>query len=449
MSVNAAEAKCRVRNALERLARSGKRRVLLYGAGRHTLKAGEALADAPVQIVGIVDDYRGGRAATLWNWPILSPDEATRIEADAVLVSSDGLEQRLYDAARRLFAHTDTEICRLYATNGDATGGSDRFIDEAGKSFDRIDGYRDLVKPGWQDLLDWEPGHRPLPTLEQARAAMDVAGHRVAMLQRYLHLHGRQVEGLDVLEIGCWDGSCCFALARAGAARVLGIDHQDYFLWNEDPDRVTDTVRRAGRNTLEQMQAIIREAATDRGPPGSCDRVALRIDDIRTTNLPGNRFDLICSWGTLEHVVPPDGAFRTVARLLKPGGACFHEYSAFTCREGGHALCTLDFPWGHVRLSDCDVDRYFADYRPREHAHAIRHYRHFLNRLTLADVERRVRDHGLTLRDRTVWLNRHVFEQEFEPEHLEDARRHYPDITVEDLVHDAVWLLLEKPVSRV
>ena len=83
MSVTTAEARYRMKAKLEELARAGIRRVLLYGAGRHTLKVGEVLGHAPVEIPAIVDDERGGRGQTLWNWPILTPAEALRCRAQA------------------------------------------------------------------------------------------------------------------------------------------------------------------------------------------------------------------------------------------------------------------------------------------------------------------------------------------------------------------------------
>jgi hypothetical protein len=123
---------------------------------------------------------------------------------------------------------------------------------------------------------------------------------------------------------------------------------------------------------------------------------------------------------------------------------CFAEYGAFTCRKGGHVLCTFDFPWGHVRLSDADVDAYLKQYRPQEYDHAIRHYRRFLNRMTLADARSAAESAGLQLVHQTAWLNRQQFEDELEARYVEDARRHYPTITFEDMTHDDVWLLFQK-----
>jgi SAM-dependent methyltransferase len=234
-----------------------------------------------------------------------------------------------------------------------------------------------------------------------------------------------------------------------GCRSAVGIDHQDYFLWNVEPREITDELRDAAASSLREIQGRMREATTELGRDDSTDaatpRVDLRIDDINCCSLPEAGFDLITSWQTLEHIVPPEPAFAAMGRLLRPGGICFHQYGAFTFRAGGHALCTLDFPWGHVRLGDADMDRYLEQFRPEEYAHAIRHYRRFLNRLVLADLPRLARQAGLELIHKTVWLDRQQFEDELQSEYVNEARRHYPDITFEDLIHESIWILLRKP----
>lgn len=446
MPVTTAEAQSRMRAKLEELASAGASRVLLYGAGRHTAKVGEVLANTPVEIVGIIDDDRGGQGQRLWNWPILSREEAVASGADAVVISSDSVEQYIYEAYAGALTSRDIAVHRLYGATEDETS---TFIDISGGAFARIPGYRERVKPGWQEMIQGDPGRLPAPTSRQATVALQLSLKRVALLEKYLQVAGFGIQGKDVLEIGCWDGACTFALALSGCRRVVGIDHQDYFLWNVEPAEITDSLRATARESLATLQGATRQAAVDHGltdgPGGGPSRVELLIDDINNCSLPEASFDVICSWQTLEHLIPPEAAFATMARLLRPGGVCFHEYGAFTSLRGGHALCTLDFPWGHVRLGDADVDRYLRQYRPTEHGHAIRHYRRFLNRLMLADIPRLAKAARLTLLERAVWLDRQQFEDELQPEYLDEARRHYPDITLEDMIHNEVWLLLQKP----
>jgi SAM-dependent methyltransferase len=433
---------------LQELARRDLNRVLLYGAGRHTLKVGEVLGTSPVQILGIVDDRRGERGERMWNWPILAPAEALKHGAQAVVISSDGMEQRLYESALRWFQSSGVSVHRLYtAGSAGCSGRIEPFTDSQNRTFYPIVGYRDHVKPGWEELLRLNPGERPPPTIEQAEASLYTARQRVHLLDRYLRIHGFSVTGRDALEVGCWDGACVHALAASGCRRAVGIDYQDYFLFNVEPEEITDAQRRKGGESLCRMQEAIARAA-----PNLLDRandapkatpVELLIDDITGPRLDDSQFDLICSWDTLEHIVPPEAGFAAMSRLLRPGGLCFHQYSAFTSHPGGHALCTLDFPWGHVRLGADDMDRYLRQYRPDEYPHAIRHYQKFLNRMTLADAERLATAHGFRVIDKTVWLNRQLFEEEFDPVCLEDARRHHPNLTFADMIHTDIWLLLE------
>ena len=44
-------------------------------------------------------------------------------------------------------------------------------------------------------------------------------------------------------------------------------------------------------------------------------------------------------------------------------GIVFNKYNPFFCQGGGHSLCSLDFPWGHVRLTPIEFDRYMEEYR--------------------------------------------------------------------------------------
>ncbi len=450
MPVTEAEAIARMQAKLAELHHAGAQRVLIYGAGRHTLKVGAALGRSPVGITGIVDDHLGGRDGKLWNWPILSPEEARHVDAHAIVISSDGAESALLEKARSQFAETGIPIHCLY--------GSDRqtpheetppvFHDRDGVAFTPIPGYRRKVKSGWEEMLAAPPGATPEPTAADIQRAFEEAQSRVHNLQKLLAIHGGSLEGRNVLEIGCWDGASCYALLMAGARRVTGIDYQDYYLWNVEPDAITDDQRAAARASLLRLQSAARDHAIASGL--QTDRAAthanLHIADFHTNDLPDDTFDLICSWQTLEHVIPPERTFEETYRLLKPGGLCFHQYSAFTNREGGHALCTFDFPWGHLRLGAEDVDRYLKQYRPAEYAHAIRHYRHFLNRLTLHDVDALCRQFGLEQIHRAIWLDRAAF-AEFDVSCLQQARRHYPGLTMEDMVHESIWQLLRKPMN--
>jgi ubiquinone/menaquinone biosynthesis C-methylase UbiE len=75
-------------------------------------------------------------------------------------------------------------------------------------------------------------------------------------------------------------------------------------------------------------------------------------------------FDLVVSQTVLEHVHDIGAAFREIARVLVPGGLAYHEVEPWFAPRGGHSLCTLDFPWGHVRTTEAEFARYVETFRP-------------------------------------------------------------------------------------
>jgi len=110
----APEAARRMRAALQRLARAGKRRVALYGAGTHTRAMGGALMQPPVEIVCLIDDDPRLAGERLWNYPIVGRDAARTLGLDAVVLSSNSREEELREAAAAL-ASDGVEIVPLYA----------------------------------------------------------------------------------------------------------------------------------------------------------------------------------------------------------------------------------------------------------------------------------------------------------------------------------------------
>ena len=110
-------------------------------------------------------------------------------------------------------------------------------------------------------------------------------------------------------------------------------------------------------------------------------------DDICNSRIESSSKDLIVSWDTLEHLNNPQKAFEEIFRILKPGGYTFHEYNPFFSFNGGHSLCTLDFMWGHVRLSSADFQNYLKQFRPYEYDLAMRFYEKNLNRMTSNQIK--------------------------------------------------------------
>ena len=109
-------------NALADLERQGKRRIALYGAGKHTRKLARWIAQRPL-VVAIIDDLAGassGPPRSLWGLPVLLPSEVRSAGIDAVVISSDEHERTMLPRARS-FA-PGLSVVPLYATLEAAAG---------------------------------------------------------------------------------------------------------------------------------------------------------------------------------------------------------------------------------------------------------------------------------------------------------------------------------------
>ncbi|MAY75473.1 MAG: hypothetical protein CMJ31_12320 [Phycisphaerae bacterium] len=104
----------RVQEALDTLAARGARRVVIYGAGTHTLKAAQALASPPVDILAIADDDARRHGDKLWGYPIVALDDVERLRPDAIVLSSDSFEDKLWAKAAG-YGSLGIDVIRLYA----------------------------------------------------------------------------------------------------------------------------------------------------------------------------------------------------------------------------------------------------------------------------------------------------------------------------------------------
>ncbi|MEL7474067.1 MAG: FkbM family methyltransferase, partial [Planctomycetota bacterium] len=102
--------------ALHRLAADGRKRVGVYGAGAHTLACAEPLAFPPVEIVGVVDDHPDRHGATLWGLPIMSLETMRAQRPDALVLSSDRFEHKLWIRTQPL-RDDGVVVVRLYDKN--------------------------------------------------------------------------------------------------------------------------------------------------------------------------------------------------------------------------------------------------------------------------------------------------------------------------------------------
>lgn len=114
--------------ALTRLARSGASRVVLYGAGRHTVRVASIVArwsrpEATPRIVGILDDRAnapGGPVESMLGLPVVAPGRLGELGADAIVISSDEHEREMLTRACAFAC--GRVVVPLYTESEPATG---------------------------------------------------------------------------------------------------------------------------------------------------------------------------------------------------------------------------------------------------------------------------------------------------------------------------------------
>lgn len=288
-----------------------------------------------------------------------------------------------------------------------------------------LDGYRDALVPvgRWDVRLDREILAAPAASAELAQAAAQWRYASRAVLEE-LRVHGVDLPRSSVLDAGCGRGYTAFAMAGEGIGKVCGVDLD---VEGEEP--------REERERLWELLGAGREAAIETG-------------DLARLAFPDAAFDAVCSTSVIEHLVELPAVFAEFRRILRPGGIAHHGIDLWFGPAGGHSLCTLDIPWGHVRLDEDEFRGYVAHQRPHETADAIAFYTAAFQRprLTLAETADAARAAGfdvlvarhtpLPLRDRhRAWFDGRIFRE---------CRRLHPLVTPADLLSVSAKLILRR-----
>ena len=174
--------------------------------------------------------------------------------------------------------------------------------------------------------------------------------------------------GRHVLDLGCGLGYQAVAVARDGAARVVGVD-----------------INRAGLENGRKAAAAA----------GVADRVSFaeRVGpDQRGT------FDVVLSLNSMEHFADPAAMLGMMADALRPGGQLLITFSPpWYAPYGSHMYFFTRLPWVHLVFSERTVMAVRSRYRS-DGARAYAEVEGGLNRMSVRKFTRLVRDSGLVVR---------------------------------------------------
>jgi len=262
-------------------------------------------------------------------------------------------------------------------------------------------------------------------TRKQAESmAQSYLRNALSKLRAYVRWSGKRVtKETATLEVGCGMGYAVAAMAMFGVGCSIGIDHgnPDYRWIYERPA----VLSRLGLDTSTASRVQI--------VPGAIEHIP--FDD--------DRFDLIYSTSVIEHVHDLGEAFTEMARVLKPGGLMIHSVDPYFSPRGGHASCTLDFPWGHARLRPAEFRRYIQAFRPHEYDHIVQMYDSLFSRprVSLNEIDQAIGQAGLSVLSwREHWATNHLPSGDIGQE----VSRIYPTVGLRDLAVDDLSLILTR-----
>ena len=307
-----------------------------------------------------------------------------------------------------------------------------RFTDSNNNTYDLLKGYRDDMQPGWKNALT-PLDSLELPNLNEVKKRINKANSLIDQSVKLLNNFNFNFSGNKVLEFGCNDGSKTCALAKQGPSAIYGSDISYYYLLDRKEDELSDEAHQENEY-LHKLRKVIQDNSLNENSKCKPEYVE---DNICDSNFESNFFDLIFSWNVVEHIQRPEEAIKEMYRILKSGGIVFNKYNPFFCQGGGHSLCTLDFPWGHVRLDHSNFKKYIKEIRPDETEAAIPFYENSLNRMTIKKLKDYHIQSGFDLLAVIPYvkeLNINVVTEEI----LFQSRTNYPSLDIVDLISNGV-----------
>lgn len=266
-----------------------------------------------------------------------------------------------------------------------ASGGERIALHEDSVGFSSPEGAaRDgLSQPAWRlesapgtvavEELAWNRGHEDWFFRHFDHAALVVTDY---LLQRHSLLKGR------ILDVGCGDGIIDLGVfLRMQPEELVGID----------PFR--------GFERLPEVVAANHLPADVLDNP----RLQFRAEDGNSIPYPDDYFDVVLSWGSLEHIAGGYlGTLREIRRVLKSGGLLFVHPGLYFGAVGNHLGEFFDDPFVHLKLPQAELKEAVLSTPPQRmdragHVASPAEYWQWyteLNPIRVGDFERELRELG-------------------------------------------------------
>lgn len=222
------------------------------------------------------------------------------------------------------------------------------------------------------DSLSWRRGHGDWFFRHFDHAATTVIDY---MLGNSELLRGR------VLDVGCGDGITALGMAlRCEPQALIGIDPFKGF---------------------ERLPQIL--AASGLAPTCVPDCLRFLDADANAMPFPDDSFDVVVSWGSLEHIAGGyQQALREIRRVLRPDGLFFVHPGLYYSNFGHHLGEFCDEPHFHLKWPEARVRETVFSTPPRyidragEFATPAQYWQWYreLNPITVAGFERELRELG-------------------------------------------------------